>query len=80
MGSRLVESELRACRQVWKDYGRPLRSNPVTRATRKSALARTKWQWIILPWMVARNERSSRMTSWQNARFEPGFLIFLPKP
>jgi hypothetical protein len=38
-----------------------------------------KWQWKILPWMVARNERSSRMTSWQNAGFGPGFLIFLPK-
>jgi hypothetical protein len=33
-----------------------------------------------LAWMVARNERSGRMTSWQNAGFEPGFLIFLPKP
>ena len=35
-----------------------------------------KWQWEILPWMVARNERSSRMTSWRKAGFEPGFLIF----
>ena len=29
--------------------------------------------------MVAHNERSSRMTSWQNAGFGPSFLIFLPK-
>ncbi|HEY4950825.1 MAG TPA: hypothetical protein VIH88_10865 [Candidatus Acidoferrales bacterium] len=29
--------------------------------------------------MVAHIERSSRMTSWQNAGFGPSFLIFLPK-
>src|SRR5690242_13091003 len=40
-----------------------------------------KWQWKILPWMVAGNERSSRMTSWQNAGFGPDFLIvFFQKP
>jgi hypothetical protein len=32
-----------------------------------------------IPVPISLNERSSRMTSWQNAGFGPGFLIFVPK-
>ena len=74
--SRLVGSDLRAWHRSWTDHGQ-LGSNPVIRAEGPSA--RTKWEWKILPWMVARNERSSRVASWQSAGFGPGFLIFVPK-